>query len=155
MKKQYLFLLIAIGFFASAEAQFGNRSGMRGGMRGRNQSQIPQAQQKPEDIKPPTAQEILDARMPEITLAIGLNPFEEAVVSTTLVKYIQERMDIQTLKLSPEKTKEAFERIQENEDEDLKSGLPVDKYEALKKLLKEGFRKTKRERKKRERKSKN
>ena len=87
MKKQYLFLLIAIGFFASAEAQFGNRSGMRGGMRGRNQSQIPQAQQKPEDIKPPTAQEILDARMPEITLAIGLNPFEEAVVSTTLVKF--------------------------------------------------------------------
>jgi hypothetical protein len=157
MKKQTtpaplkFFLVLLIAFFCSqAHAQFG-RQGM---MNGRQRNAIPQPEIAPEKEQPKTAAEMVDAEMPSITEALELNDFETAVVSSILKKYVQERIEAQILQLPPDKMKEVFESINKRQDEELKAGLPPEKYEAFAALQQNGVSKTLKEKKK-EKKQKN
>jgi FPC/CPF motif-containing protein YcgG len=88
------------------------------------------------------------AEMPKLTKAMDLNEFEQAVVTSILTKYVQQRIEAQILDLGPEKTREAFENIARNQDEELKASLPEEKYEALINYQKNGGKKVKSKKKK-------
>jgi len=125
-------------------AQFGNNNRF-----GRQQrSAIPQAQTPPEEPKPKTADELVDEQMPRITQEIGLDPFEEAVVRSTLVKYVTKRLELQILKLEPKKMKEEYEKLADLQTEELKAGLPEDKYQAYVELEQRRFQGKKKKKKK-------
>ncbi|MEB8345601.1 hypothetical protein OO010_06055 [Flavobacteriaceae bacterium KMM 6898] len=150
-KNKYIFTVLIILFSTTliqAQYGYGNRNGTGNNRYGNRQSNIPQSQQTPEKVAPLTAEEMVDTQMPAIAEALELNEFEKAVVSTTLVKYMQQRIELQILQLETDKMKEAYERINLNQDAELKAGLPEEKYEAFLNLKEDGFRKTKRKRKK-------
>lgn len=132
---------------------YGSRGGY-GGRGGRGRSSIPRADIPREEPKAKTAAEIVDGEMPKIAETLGLDPFETAVLSTTLKKYVQERIELQILKLAPDKMREAYERITIRQDEDLKAGLPLEKYEAFVKMQKDGVAKMQKEQKKAQKKRK-
>ena len=121
---------------------------------GRQRSGIPQAQETRKEEAPKTAEEIVDAEMPSITEALQLNDFESAVLSSVLKKYVQERIEAQILKLPPEKMREVYENITKKQDEELRAGLPADKYEAFVELQKKGVAKALKEKKKQKKKRK-
>ena len=145
MKKSLLFttVLLMIGLMGiqTVNAQFGNRYG-------RQRSTVPQAQAPPEEPEPVTAESLVDERMPSITAALDLNPFEEAVVRTTLTKYVQKKLELQILKLEPQKMREEFQRLGKLQNEEIKAGLPEDKYEAYLELEKNSFKAKKKKKKK-------
>ena len=92
--------------------------------------------------------------MPSIVASLGLDPFEEAILSTTLKKYVQERIELQILKLPNDKMREAYEKITKKQNEELKAGLPIEKYDAFMALQKSGLSKAKKDLKKKEKKRK-
>ena len=149
IEKKLLFaLLMLILSGTTAMAQYGYGRGYNGYGYGRQNNGIPQVDQTPEKEDPPTAKEIVDSQMPTITETLGLNAFEEAVMTSVLTKYIQQRIELQILQLDQDKTRAALDDILENEDAELKAGLPEEKYEAFKQLQKDGFQKTKKKNKK-------
>ena len=103
-----------------------------------------------------TAEEIVDQQMPSITEALALNPFEEAVVKTTLVKSVQQRIEVQILELEGASLQEAVEKIKNRQNEELKTGLPEDKYQAFLELQENQFntKKVKKKEKKKKKKKK-
>jgi len=108
-------------------AQFGNNVNRFG----RQRSIVPQQQQTaPPEPEPMTAEQVVDAEMPKIKENLNLDPFEEAVVRSILVNSVQKRMELQILQLEPQKMREEFQKIKEKQDEELKAGLPAEKYEA-------------------------
>jgi len=115
---------------------------------GRQRSAIPQAESAPKEPEPKTAAQIVDGEMPGISAALELNAFEEAVLSSVLKKYVQKRIEMQILELSPEQMREGMEKITEAQDVELKAGLPLEKYEAFVDMQKKGLQKTKKEKKK-------
>jgi hypothetical protein len=139
-----LLMLASTGCFA----QFGNGFGRGGFGYGRQRSTIPHSAETPQKEDPKTAEEIVDAQMPSITKALELNEFENAVLSSVLKKYVQERIEAQILKLPPDKMKEVYENITQRQDEELKAGLPLEKYEAFVELQKNGVAKTLKKKKK-------
>ncbi len=152
------FILLSI-LFASSEiyAQFGSGGGGNGYGRGgygygRQRSTIPQAQETPKEPEPKTAEQLVDDEMPSITEALELNGFEQAVLSSVLKRYVQERIEAQILQLPPEKMREVYDNITKRQDEELKAGLPLEKYEAFVALQKEGVAKTLKKKKKETRK---
>jgi hypothetical protein len=152
------FILLSI-LFASSEiyAQFGSGGGGNGFGRGgygygRQRSSIPQAQETPKEPEPKTAEQLVDGEMPSITEALELNGFEQAVLSSVLKKYVQERIEAQILQLPPEKMSEVYDNITKRQDEELKAGLPLEKYEAFVALQKDGVAKTLKKKKKEKRK---
>ncbi|SIQ75603.1 hypothetical protein [Maribacter ulvicola] len=155
--KVLVLLLILLGS-SEIYAQYGygnNGYGSRGGYGyGRQRSSIPQAQTPAEEPKPKTAEELVDGEMPRITEALGLNAFEQAVLSSVLKKYVQERIEAQILKLPPEKMAEVYENITKRQDEELKAGLPLEKYEAFVALQKDGVSKTIKKKNKKKKKEK-
>ena len=155
-KSFLLSILFGLLSFPFLSAQYGYGYGSGYGY-GRQRNTIPQATEKPKEPENLTAEQIVDAEMPSITEKLSLNGFEEAVVSSILKKYLQERIEMQILKLPPEKMREGMERITKNQDEELKAGLPLDKYEAFVALQENGFKKVKekKRRKKRKKKSNN
>ncbi len=138
-------MLLLLGH--TAEAQFRNQMG------GRRGSAIPQAQTPQKEPEPLTAEEYVEEIMPKITEELQLDPFEEAVVRTTLIKHVQKRMELQILKLEPKKMKEEFQKIQELQDAEIKAGLPEEKYQAYLDLQKNQLKK-KRRKEKRKKKNK-
>ncbi|WP_190808554.1 hypothetical protein [Flagellimonas sp. S3867] len=153
--KKALILFALLGIFFSdaliAQYGYGNRYGNR---YGRQRSTIPQAQTPPKEEEALTAEQIVDEQMPSITEALELNPFEEAVVRTTLVKSIQQRIELSILQLEPNKMKEELEKIRDTQDEELKAGLPEDKYFAFVELQENQFRAKKKKSKKKKKKKK-
>ncbi len=153
-KNTYIFTAIILLFSTTLiQAQFGNgngygNNGYGNNGYGRRQSNIPQSQQAPEKAEPLTAEEMVETQMPAIAEALELNEFEKAVVSTTLIKYMKQRIEIQILQLETDKMREAYEKINLNQDAELKAGLPAEKYEAFLNLKEDGIRKTKRKKKK-------
>jgi hypothetical protein len=152
------FILLSI-LFASSEfyAQFGSGGGGNGYGRGgygygRQRSSIPQVQETPKEPEPKTAEQMVDGEMPSITEALELNDFEQAVLSSVLKRYVQERIEAQILQLPPEKMREVYDNITKRQDEELKAGLPLEKYEAFVALQKEGVAKTLKKKKKEKRK---
>lgn len=150
MKKsiQILIPAVLLLFASSLEAQYGygNRYGRR--------TSIPQAQTPQKEPEPLTAEEYVEQRMPKIIEALELDPFEEAVVRTTLTKYVQKRMELQILKLEPKKMKEEFQKLQEQQDAEIKAGLPENKYEAYLALQKNQLKKKRKKKKKKGKKDK-
>ena len=154
-----LFTLLLTG--VELQAQYGYGGGGygyggrgRGSGYGRGRSSIPQAQEPQKEPENLTAEEIVDNEMPAITRALELNEFETAVLSSVLKKYVQERIEMQILKLTPDKMREKMEKITERQDEELKAGLPMEKYEAFVELQKNGVAKTNKEKKKKDKRQK-
>lgn len=141
-------ILIALMLGSECYAQFNRGQGGNG--LGRQRSTIPQAQDTPEPPEPKTADELVDEQMPSITEALELNDFETAVMGAILKKYVQERIELQILKLPPEKTNEAFIKISERQTAELQASLPPEKYEAFVNLQQEGVSKTIKKKKKAE-----
>jgi len=150
------FILMLCLLFVGAEfyGQFNRGMGGMGGngMGRQGGSTVPQAQVAPEKPEPKTAEQIVDDQMPSIAEALVLNDFESAVVSSILKKYVQERIEAQILKLPPEKMGEAFKKIAERQDEELKMSLPPEKYDAFLNLQQDGVAKTIKKNKKSKRK---
>jgi len=152
----YITLLIGVLAFNDLSAQYGYGSpyGNRG-MYGRGRSYVPQAGavESQKEETPLTAEEIVDEQMPSIAEALELDPFEEAVVRTSLVQSVQQRIELQILELEPLKMKEEVEKIKRRQDAELKAGLPEDKYNAFMELQENQF-KAKKKKKKRKKKNK-
>ena len=142
------FLLFSLAAISSAEAQINQPYGSMGRRR-----QAPQTQQTPEKPQPMTAEELVDAEIPKILEAVEFSDFEQAVLRSIFIKYVQQRIETQILNLGPEKTREAYESIRVDQDEELKASLPEEKYQALKEYLENGGKKS-REKKKKKKKDK-
>lgn len=142
-----LFILTGVGGTEALMAQYGY-----GNRYGRQRSAVPQAQDNPKPPEPMTAEELVDERMPAITEALELNPFEEAIVQTTLVKYVQQRIELRILELEPNRMKEEMVKIGKNQEADLRAGLPEDKFNTYMELQENKFN-TKKMKKKKKRKS--
>ena len=142
-------------FMGSSEllAQWGYGNPYYGNRFGRGRSSIPQAQTPEKEPDPLTAEQYVDEQMPKIVETLELDPFEEAVMRSTLVKFVQKRMELQILKMEPSKMKEEFEKLGKQQNEELKAGLPEDKYEAYLGML-DNPNKAQRESKKSKRKRK-
>ncbi|TLP77611.1 hypothetical protein [Maribacter sp. ACAM166] len=133
---------------------YGYGRGRGGYGNGRQRNTIPQAQEAPKAPEPKTAEQLVDGEMPSISKALELNDFEQAVLSSVLKKYVQERIEAQILQLPPEKMREVYDKITKKQDEELKAGLPLDKYEAFVALQEEGVAKTLKKKKKKEKRKK-
>lgn len=146
-KVKYIVALVVIFLaFTDIQAQYGN--GYGNGYGGRQRNTMPQTPSPQEEPKALTAEQIVDNEMPNITEVVGLNPFEEAIVRTILTKYVQKRIELQILKLDPEKTRTAMENIVKDQEEELKASLPEEKYEAFAQLQKDRFKSKKKKKKK-------
>ena len=146
-KVKYIVALVVIfSAFTDIQAQYGN--GYGNGYGGRQRNTMPQTPSPQEEPKALTAEQIVDNEMPNITEVVGLNPFEEAIVRTILTKYVQKRIELQILKLDPEKTRAAMENIVKDQEEELKASLPEEKYEAFAQLQKDRFKSKKKKKKK-------
>ncbi|MGB5189250.1 hypothetical protein [Robiginitalea sp.] len=134
MKKFILFLTFSLIGIFSVHAQMG-----RYGRYDSQNSSIPRGP-GPEVQKedPKTAEELVADQMPKITEALDLNDFEQAVVSSILNKYVQQRIELQILELPEDKAREAYEKIAENQKAELKQGLPPEKYEGFMDLIENG-----------------
>jgi len=146
-------------FGAELHAQYGYGGGGYGYGRGRNsrlgtQRSLSPQPTNPEPPKPKTADEIVDEQMPAISETLELNDFEVAVLSTILKKYVQQRIEMSILKLDPEKMREGYEKITENQDKELKESLPLEKYDGFVAMMKSGVQKAKKEKKRKEKKKK-
>lgn len=138
----FLFLFLSS---SSIVAQYGYGSPYG---RQRQRSAIPQAQTPPKEPEAKTAEQLVDEQMPRMVESLELDPFEEAVVRSTFVKYVQKRMELQILKLEPQKMKEEYEKLAKLQDEELKAGLPEEKYNAYLELQKNRFKGKKKKKKK-------
>jgi hypothetical protein len=139
-------LLLLFGVSNLSAQTMGNRFG-------RQRNMTPQAPVQQKEAKPLTAEEIVAQEMPKITEAIGLNDFEQAVVSSILTKYVQQRIELQLLKLEPDKMREGLEKIQKDQEAELKAGLPEDKFLAFEELAKNKFQVKKKKKKKKKKKN--
>ena len=146
MRNDFALAVLLILFSTSITAQIGARRFGR--------SAIPQAQTPVKKPEPKTAEEIVAGEMPKITEAAALNDFESAVVSSILTKYVQQRIELRILKLDPDTTREALEKIEREEREELRLGLPAEKYEAMIELKENGYNAKKLQKKRKKRKKK-
>ena len=122
---------------------------------GRNHSIVPQGPDEPaKEPKALTADEIVAAEMPRITEVLELNEFEQAVVTSILTRSVQQSIELQILDPGPEKLREGMEKIQREQREELKAGLPEDKYNTLVDLQDNGYKSIKKKKKKKEKKTK-
>ncbi|WP_343486498.1 hypothetical protein [Allomuricauda sp. d1] len=129
--------------------------GRNGNPFGRQRTAIPQAQTPQKEPEPKTAEELVEEQMPQITETLELDAFEQAVVRSTFTKYVQKRMELQILQLEPQKMKEEFQKLQQQQDEEMKAGLPEEKYQTYLDLMKNPSKakKAKRKKKKKNKKS--
>lgn len=146
-----VFLFLALGGLAELNAQVGYGNGYYG----RQRSGIPRTPVEKKEPKPQTAEEIVAAEMPKVAEALNLNEFEQAVVSSILTRYVEQRIQLQLLELSPEKMREGLEKIQKNQQAELKAGLPEEKFLALEEYQKNGYKFKKKKKKKRKSKTEN
>ncbi len=140
----FIFLFSALFLIPSLEAQVDQRYGAMGRRRLAPQTQAA----PPEKAENLTAAEMVDAEMPKIREAIEFSEFEAAVLRSILTKYVQQRIEVQILNLGPEKTREAFETINLNQEEELKASLPEEKYNALKEYRDNGGKRLKEKKRK-------
>lgn len=164
MKTYLSLILLLFGATFAGEAQYygyngyggyggyGGYYGGYGGFRGRNA--IPQAQAAPKKPEPQTAEDIVNLELPKIVEAAELNAFEEAVVRMALTNYVQQRIELDILKLEPDAMREKLEKINLEHRKELENGLPTDKYEAIVKFQESGYDTRKLEKEKRKKKKK-
>lgn len=115
----------------------------------RGEPVMPRVNERPmEDPEALTAEERVDLQMPRILEVLELNPFEEAVLRSILTKYVQKRIELQILALDKDKNRETLEKMQLEQDEELKQSLPPEQYEALQDLYKNNGKVKKKKKKK-------
>jgi hypothetical protein len=134
----------------TSEAQYRNGYGYGG----RPNSIIPNSNDEKPEPKSYTAEEIVENEMPMITEAAQLNAFEQAVVSSILTKYVQQTIELRILKLEPQKTRESLDIIKKKQNEELKAGLPEDKYKLIMEIQEKGAKKVQSQNKKGKKKKK-
>ncbi|MGB5404417.1 hypothetical protein [Robiginitalea sp.] len=149
MKKLILFLTVSLLAIFGTHAQMGRYGTFDSQRSALPRGPGPEAQKE----DPKTAEELVADQMPRITEALDLNAFEQAVVSSILNKYVQQRIELQILELPKDKTREAYEKIAENQKAELKQGLPPEKFEGFMDLMENGG-KSKKEKKDRKKKKK-
>jgi hypothetical protein len=148
MKKLIFILTLTMASTQLLSAQMG-----RYGTYGTQRSSLPRGPEAPaKEEEPKTAEELVEEQMPKISEALELNDFEEAVVSSILTKYVQQRIELQILKLPKDQTMAALEKIAKAQDLELKQGLPGEKYEAFLELQENGFKGKKRKKKRQKKK---
>lgn len=100
------------------------------------------------EVKPLTPVEIVEKQMPRLTEELSLDEFEQAVISSILTKYAKKQTELQILQLPQDKMREAMEEMKEQQQKELKAGLPDEKYQLLVDLQENGFGKRKSRKKK-------
>lgn len=115
---------------------------------------MPQAETPDKKPEPKTADEIVSEEMPAIVEAAELNAFEEAVVRTSLTRYVQQRIELDILKLEGDAMREAVEKLNQEHRQELEAGLPPEKYQAMIQLQENGYNTKKLEKEKRKKKKK-
>ncbi|MDT0539555.1 MULTISPECIES: hypothetical protein [Croceitalea] len=146
---QVIFLILFLNATTiAAQYGYGNQYG-----RQRQRSAIPQTPTPTEEPKPKTAEELVDDQMPRISETLELDPFEQAVVRSTLVKYVTKRIELQILKLEPKKMQEEYEKLADLQTAELKAGLPEDKFNAFVELQEKRFQTKKKKKKKKKKKN--
>lgn len=149
MKKLIFLFILVLSGTQLLSAQMG-----RYGTYGPQRSAIPRGPEAPaKEEEPKTAEELVAAEMPKITEELELNDFEQAVVSSILTKYVQQRIELQILNLPKDQTMAALEKIAHEQDLELKQGLPEEKYEAFVELQENGFKGKKKRKKKKKQKT--
>ncbi|MEO0570565.1 MAG: hypothetical protein AAF039_02595 [Bacteroidota bacterium] len=149
MKTKLSFLVFCVTAVLAAElnAQFINQNRF-----GRGRTAIPQgptaADQEPEKL---TAEEYVEKEMPKFIETMSLDPFEQAVVRSILVKSVEKRMQLQILNLEPNQMREEFEKTIKVQDTELEASLPPEKYQIYLEM-RENPSKTKRKQKKKKKK---
>ena len=149
-KKNLLVIIVTLLSLSWAQAQYGNGYGRQGQRRNR----IPQAQTPQKEQEPLTPEQMVDNEMPKIIERIQLNDFEAAIMRSTLLKFLKARNEIFLSNLPQRETQEAIAKLFEKQDEELKAGLPQDKYEAFVELKNNGFKKKKKKKKRKKKKNK-
>ena len=148
MKKLIFILSLVIASTQLLSAQMG-----RYGTYGPQRSSLPRGPEAPaKEEEPKTAEELVAEQMPKISEAMELNDFEEAVVTSILTKYVQQRIELQILNLPKDQTMAALEKITAAQDRELKQGLPAEKYEVFLELQKNGFKGQKKKKKRQKKK---
>ena len=148
MKKLIFILSLVIASTQLLSAQMG-----RYGTYGPQRSSLPRGPEAPaKEEEPKTAEELVAEQMPKISEAMELNDFEEAVVTSILTKYVQQRIELQILNLPKDQTMAALEKITAAQDRELKQGLPAEKYEVFLELQKNGFNGQKKKKKRQKKK---
>ncbi|MDM9631872.1 hypothetical protein [Robiginitalea aurantiaca] len=151
MKKLILLLTLSTFWICSTQAQMGRYGTFDSQRSALPRGPGPEAQKE----DPKTAEELVEEQMPKITEALELNAFEQAVVNSILTKYVQQRIELRILELPKDKAREAYERIADAQKEELKQGLPPEKFEEFMTLMENGFnaKKVKKDRKKKKKKT--
>ncbi len=152
--KFFLFVCLVIFCIPFAEAQYGYGNGYGNGSYGQRRSSVPRADDAPKKEEPLTAEQIVENEMPHITETLDLNPFEQAVVSTILTKYMKQHLELQLLQLDADQMRDGMEKIKINQDKELSEGLPEEKYQAFTDLQKKGYKKKKEKKGKKDKASK-
>lgn len=144
-------ILMAIMSVPFVEAQYGYGNRYGSGY-GRQRSAVPQVDHTPKKEEPLTAEEIVANEMPKLTEALELGEFEQAVLSTILTKYVKQSIELRLLELDADKSREAMEKIRADQKEELKAGLPEDKFNQLMAIQENGYKKNKGKKKKKKKK---
>ena len=145
----FIFCFLILGI-TNVEAQY--RRGYP--YSGRQGSIVPQAHDPAPEPKNLTAEEMVEKQMPKITEAAELNDFEQAVVASILTKSFQQTIELQILELDANTTKEKLQQIKKNQEEELKAGLPEEKFNIIMDIQEKGFNKAKKKKKKKKKKNK-
>lgn len=156
MKLKFYFLALLSFLFLTpinAEAQFGRNTNNYGRRTNNGPSTIPRGPSGTKEKEPQTAEQLVDDQMPNIIETLGLDPFEQAVVRTSLVSFAQKVIEMQILKLEPETLQEEFKRLKKIRNEELKAGLPTEKYESFVELSENNFRPVKKKKRKKKNKT--
>ena len=154
MKKDFnvfkivLALLLVLGSQESVQGQFG-MGGFGGygynpysGM-GRMRSSVPRTNVAAEPDAPLTAEEITELEMVKVKEALAIDPFEEAILRSILLEFTKKRIELQILKVDPKTLTESFRKLNDLENERLKTELSFATYEKLIELKERNFKKLK------------
>jgi hypothetical protein len=95
--------------------------------------------------------------MVKVKEALAIDPFEEAILRSILLEFTKKRIELQILKVDPKTLTESFRKLNDLENERLKSELSLVTYEKLIELKERNFKKLKdnSEKKKKKKKKKN
>ena len=148
VSKIVLALLLVLGSLESVQGQFG-MGGFGGygynpysGM-GRMRSSVPRANVAAEPDAPLTAEEITELEMVKVKEVLVIDPFEEAILRSIVLEFTKKRIELQILKGDPKTLSESFRKLNDVENERLKTELSLATYEKLLELKERNFKKQK------------
>ena len=146
--KIVLALLLVLGSLESVQGQFG-MGGFGGygynpysGM-GRMRSSVPRANVAAEPDAPLTAEEITELEMVKVKEVLVIDPFEEAILRSIVLEFTKKRIELQILKGDPKTLSESFRKLNDLENERLKTELSLATYKKLLELKERNFKKLK------------